>query len=164
MTPLVVRTSQSGIIPDTPGPLPEISGLIPDTEITDPTFKVRERRQSILSGWLVSVVFLGLADRVTSPHNQVRYPGQESDHEARGRGRWWLVFPGAWRSGWCGDSSLESSLGVIISDPVPGPDQRVDTPPLVIIKRVLIVLKQNIICRCKKSNKCSRKVEDLKHF
>ena len=42
MTPLVVRTSQSGIIPDTPGPLPEISGLIPDTEITDPTFKVRE--------------------------------------------------------------------------------------------------------------------------
>ena len=40
VTPLVVRTSQSGIIPDTPGPLPEISGLIPDTEITDPTFKV----------------------------------------------------------------------------------------------------------------------------
>ena len=40
-TPLVVRTSQSGIIPDTPGPLPEISGLIPDTEI-DPTFKVKQ--------------------------------------------------------------------------------------------------------------------------
>lgn len=29
--PKVVRTSQSGLIPDTPGPLPEISGLIPDT-------------------------------------------------------------------------------------------------------------------------------------
>ena len=41
-TPLVVRTSQSGIIPDTPGPLPEISGLIPDTEI-DPTFKVKQK-------------------------------------------------------------------------------------------------------------------------
>ena len=41
-TPLVVRTSQSGIIPDTPGPPPEISGLIPDTEI-DPTFKVKQK-------------------------------------------------------------------------------------------------------------------------
>ena len=41
-TPLVVRTSQSGIIPDTPGPLPEISGLIPHTEI-DPTFKVKQK-------------------------------------------------------------------------------------------------------------------------
>ena len=48
MTPLVVRTSQSGIIPDTPGPLPEISGLIPDTEITDPTFKVREETINII--------------------------------------------------------------------------------------------------------------------
>ena len=28
---VVVRTSQSGLIPDTPGPPPEISGLIPDT-------------------------------------------------------------------------------------------------------------------------------------
>ena len=46
VTPLVVRTSQSGIIPDTPGPLPEISGLIPDTEITDPTFKVRDETLS----------------------------------------------------------------------------------------------------------------------
>ena len=45
VTPLVVRTSQSGIIPDTPGPLPEISGLIPDTEITDPTFKVGTIRE-----------------------------------------------------------------------------------------------------------------------
>ena len=41
MTPLVVRTSQSGIIPDTPGPLPEISGLIPDNADIDPSFKVR---------------------------------------------------------------------------------------------------------------------------
>ena len=41
-TPLVVRTSQSGIIPDTPGPLPEISGLIPHTEI-DPTFKGKQK-------------------------------------------------------------------------------------------------------------------------
>ena len=61
-------------------------------------------------------------------------------------------------------SLILSLLAVIISDPVPGPDQRVATPPLVIIKRVLTVLKQNIICRCKKSNKCSRKVDDLKHF
>ena len=38
----MVRTSQSGIIPDTPGPLPEISGLIPDTEI-DPIFKVKQK-------------------------------------------------------------------------------------------------------------------------
>merc|ERR1719323_1109732 len=37
--PLVVRTSQSGIIPDTPGPLPEISGLIPDNADIDPTFQ-----------------------------------------------------------------------------------------------------------------------------
>ena len=50
MTPLVVRTSQSGIIPDTPGPLPEISGLIPDTEITDPTFKVRDETPSTRPG------------------------------------------------------------------------------------------------------------------
>ena len=40
VTPLVVRTSQSGIIPDTPGPLPEISGLIPDNADIDPSFKV----------------------------------------------------------------------------------------------------------------------------
>ena len=39
-TPLVVRTSQSGIIPDTPGPLPEISGLIPDNADIDPAFQV----------------------------------------------------------------------------------------------------------------------------
>jgi len=44
VAPLVVRTSQSGIIPDTPGPLPEISGLIPDNAEIDPTF------QSWLSG------------------------------------------------------------------------------------------------------------------
>ena len=37
----VVRTSQSGIIPDTPGPLPEISGLIPDTQEIDPAFQVK---------------------------------------------------------------------------------------------------------------------------
>lgn len=36
---IVVRTSQSGLIPDTPGPLPEISGLIPDTSEIDPTFQ-----------------------------------------------------------------------------------------------------------------------------
>ena len=41
VAPLVVRTSQSGIIPDTPGPLPEISGLIPDNAEIDPTFQVR---------------------------------------------------------------------------------------------------------------------------
>ena len=42
VTPLVVRTSQSGIIPDTPGPLPEISGLIPDNADIDPSFKVTD--------------------------------------------------------------------------------------------------------------------------
>lgn len=36
---IVVRTSQSGLIPDTPGPLPEISGLIPDSSDIDPTFQ-----------------------------------------------------------------------------------------------------------------------------
>ena len=35
----VVRTSQSGLIPDTPGPLPEISGLIPDSSDIDPAFQ-----------------------------------------------------------------------------------------------------------------------------
>lgn len=38
--PIVVRTSQSGLIPDTPGPLPEISGLIPDNSDIDPSFLV----------------------------------------------------------------------------------------------------------------------------
>jgi len=36
---IVVRTSQSGLIPDTPGPHPEISGLIPDNSEIDPNFQ-----------------------------------------------------------------------------------------------------------------------------
>ena len=52
MAPLVavVRTSQSRIIPDTPGPLPEISGLIPDTAEIDPAFQVKMHSSLIEEG------------------------------------------------------------------------------------------------------------------
>ena len=87
-TPLVVRTSQSGIIPDTPGPLPEISGLIPDTEI-DPTFKVKQKYMTMTgshnrttkSGILVenpiSRVEAAVEDDVSSPDPSVSEDQEE---------------------------------------------------------------------------------------
>ena len=55
-TPLVVRTSQSGIIPDTPGPLPEISGLIPDNADIDPAFQVRKESGTIYIGSFYNIL------------------------------------------------------------------------------------------------------------
>ena len=63
-TPLVVRTSQSGIIPDTPGPLPEISGLIPDNADIDPAFQVRKESGTIYIGSFYTI-FSGLAIWIT---------------------------------------------------------------------------------------------------
>ena len=54
--PIVVRTSQSGLIPDTPGPLPEISGLIPDNSEIDPSFQnlfTNSQNRTSKSGLLV---------------------------------------------------------------------------------------------------------------
>lgn len=53
---IVVRTSQSGLIPDTPGPLPEISGLIPDSSDIDPAFQTifsQPQNRTSKSGLLV---------------------------------------------------------------------------------------------------------------
>jgi len=73
MAPLVavVRTSQSGIIPDTPGPLPEISGLIPDTAEIDPAFQAwlsGSHNRTTKSGILVEnpITRVGVQDEAAS--------------------------------------------------------------------------------------------------
>ena len=79
-TPLVVRTSQSGIIPDTPGPLPEISGLIPDNEDIDPAFQVRTGNSGIRKEICDPNSRLGCLDPTTgqlSLEFWLRIPSQE---------------------------------------------------------------------------------------